>query len=86
MATRNFRQILTSRQQGNNGKVTTLKDGPTTRGLSGLSIRPTIGNGRGRAPLAEISTNQQNTNSQSQAPSTFNVKAGVSGKRLVCPR
>ena len=86
MATRNLRQILSSRQQGNNSKVTNIKDGSTTRGLSGLSIRPTIGNGRGRAPLAEISTNQQNTNSQSQAPSAFNVKSGVSEQSLRCPK
>lgn len=56
METRNIRQPGTKRNQGND-KVFSNKEGASNK-LSGLSIRP-----KGRAPLAEISTNR-GTNSQ----------------------
>ena len=73
MESRNDRQPVTTRNQGSE-KPNAHKEGPATK-LSGLSIR-----GRGRAPLAEISTNQRNTNSQMQGGAIFNGSKRVSNE------
>ena len=79
MEPRNARQAGTTKNQSNENHAS-FKEGPTTK-LSGLSIR-----GRGRAPLAEISTNQ-NTNSQNQGGPFFNGKTGVSNNlQIVIPK
>ena len=60
-------------RQGHNGKFTSLKEGATTKGLSGLSLRPT----QGRAPLVDISTNRQNTNRQREGGHLIGSKSAV---------
>ena len=72
MEARNLRPPGTKRNQPNE-RLTSIKEGATTK-LSGLSIR-----GRGRPPLAEISTsNRENTNSQINGGPIISGKAGVS--------
>lgn len=71
MEARNLRQPGIKRNQSSE-RHTSIKEGAATK-LSGLSIR-----GRGRAPLAEISTsNRENTNSQIQGGPIISGKAGV---------
>jgi hypothetical protein len=76
MEARNLRQPGIKRNQSSE-RHTSIKEGAATK-LSGLSIR-----GRGRAPLAEISTsNRENTNSQIQGGPIISGKAGVSRLKI----
>lgn len=72
MEARNLRQPGIKRNQPND-RLTSIKEVAATK-LSGLSIR-----GRGRAPLAEISTNnRENINSQINGGPIISSKTGVS--------
>ena len=70
METRNLRQPTVKRNQINE-RVTSIKDGPSTK-LSGLTLRA-----RTRAPLAELSTNNERNNYEVQDGPIITNKTGV---------
>ena len=77
MEARNLRQPGIKRNQPND-RLTSIKEVAATK-LSGLSIR-----GRGRAPLAEISTNnRENVNSQINGGPIISGKTGVSRLEII---